>query len=55
MIHVRSRNISNFKGMEPWQGRLNDKKIELLQKELNNIEMDLLLQKRRIMFYFLTT
>ncbi len=29
MIKIRPRNISYFKGMEPWRGRLNKKKIEL--------------------------
>ena len=44
MIKMRPRNISYFKGMEPWQGRLNNKKIELLQRSWAGIFKDHILQ-----------
>ncbi len=44
MIKIRPRNISYFKGMEPWRGRLNKKKIELLQKSWAGVFKDHILQ-----------
>ena len=44
MVSIRPRNISYFKGMEPWQGRLNKKKIELLQRSWAGVFKDHILQ-----------
>ena len=44
MITLKPRNIIHFKGMEPWQGRLNKKKIALLQNSWAGVFKDHILQ-----------